>query len=1080
MRKTVADMVVASRFNPHAMQDHHIEALATGRETPLQILLGVVQDNLNAPTACQHILITAPRGMGKSFFLRMTQIELRKISGATPTFILLPEEQPHITTPSTFLRHVVDLLRGRDVSRKIPSWSDRGAADWDAAVADLKHCIETLENGRKLVIVALENFDLLLKNVFTGEAAQSALRRLLAETKNLMVVATTLHGDVDRTYDNRLFQSFSHIRLRPWALSDSVAYFRKRLAITGGSTSTGAEAKLKAVSAFTGGSPRMAVVLFEMLERGDALSAAQTLDRLVDDLTPYYQDILEKLPPKGRALVDAMLRGGEPVSQSDLAARVNTTQNRIAQHFAKLRDHEVVFGEREEGGHSFLYRVADRVFVQYYRRRFIYHGQTYTPILAMAGLLEVFFTAEENRTKAIELMRAGAEEEALIFFRASRDQRKVSDRGMFGTRVNQIMIDAEALWQNGFREKAYASLKDAVDLKREQYSPTLAAEAARGCAMLLEKEERWNEAFQARERAHELAKDIGDHELVALNLNGMAMLSKKLGKYSDEAEFRDKSIACLEQYGPVSRLGGVLLQRARQLERAGRHKEAISDAARALDLLGDEADAGLRFRSHSRARGIFATSGDAERASKANDTCLTIALEANNSSWAVEALSFRSGELEKSGQLNGAIDAGKDGYAHAVSGGLPNLAVAMAERVALLFARLNDQSASLDWLRNALNNCDESIPDERKAFLWMRIGDAERSLGRSDGALASYRRGASLGKKEDPKRENVWCLRTLAFHLRQRGQADEALLSEKKALEFSIGLPDPHARSTFVEGILSTLAGQGSIGEVERIVAMLLHSAETRGEIGHRAWFYRDAAWALGVVLLRHERAIIAREKALEVAKQHRDASLIVDNIGGIGWNLAYLGRHEEAVEKFREALICCSGEQTTAIRELIVGNLAANLASAGKPKEAVDLLISESTKSSEKTGADYYWHFGEMFFWIEKNGGAPALYKLATEFLRECAKRGGHLNLQMMIERSVVSYLMACKSGYALADALADSKKYFPKGSEAVFGAAQLVLECLRRGDSKRVLQHADPDIARATKTIVEALRGIGLTVEE
>ncbi len=55
------------------------------------------------------------------------------------------------------------------------------------------------------------------------------------------------------------------------------------------------------------------------------------------------------MPPRTKTLFDALIRLSEPCSQSDLAARVGTTQNRIAQHFAWLRERHLVVGRKRTG-----------------------------------------------------------------------------------------------------------------------------------------------------------------------------------------------------------------------------------------------------------------------------------------------------------------------------------------------------------------------------------------------------------------------------------------------------------------------------------------------------------------------------------------------------------------------------------------------------------------------------------------------------------------------------------------------------------------------------------------------------------
>ncbi len=248
----------------------------------------------------------------------------------------------------------------------------------EEAVARLDAAIEAAspKTRRPFLVATIENFDLLLDNVFKAKADQSRLRKLMTEQPNLMLLATTLKGDLDQVYDARLFHAFAHKRLQPWQQDEFAAYFRRRRRLEAKAEQAADEAKIKALGTFTGGSPRMAVVLADLLDEGDPVSAAETLDRLVDELTPYYQDLVEKMPPKSRILFDALVRGGEPCSQSNLASRVGTAQNRIAQPFAWLREREVVFGERRSGARDALYRIADRVLVQYYQNAFFYTVST--------------------------------------------------------------------------------------------------------------------------------------------------------------------------------------------------------------------------------------------------------------------------------------------------------------------------------------------------------------------------------------------------------------------------------------------------------------------------------------------------------------------------------------------------------------------------------------------------------------------------------------------------------------------------------------------------------------------------------
>lgn len=83
-----------------------------------------------------------------------------------------------------------------------------------------------------------------------------------------------------------------------------------------------AEAKARAEADFIGGNPRLAQLLADVLETQDALSVAGTMNALADKLADYYRRRIDDLPGLAQGLLDALVRGGEPASQTELAQRV--------------------------------------------------------------------------------------------------------------------------------------------------------------------------------------------------------------------------------------------------------------------------------------------------------------------------------------------------------------------------------------------------------------------------------------------------------------------------------------------------------------------------------------------------------------------------------------------------------------------------------------------------------------------------------------------------------------------------------------------------------------------------------------
>ncbi|HEY8125920.1 MAG TPA: tetratricopeptide repeat protein [Methylocystis sp.] len=415
-------MGLLSAFNPHEFSESRVRTVATGRTEDLKNILATIRGNLTAATI-QHLIVSAPRGYGKSFMMRHIQIEVERIAreeNLAVVTLLMPEEMPHVREPETLIRELTRALTGGAGEDAELTWHEDEGAAWDAAVEALEAAIHQKLGARGLVVAQVENFDLLLRRAFAKEVQASRLRALLTKPGGqLMMIAASASGAFDRSYDDRLFQAFREVELEPWTVEDCLDFFdRQRKDAGKPPLDEFTRARAKAVASFIGGTPRLATLLGDALFDADMLRAADLLQKLVDELTPYYKERIEALPGRAQKLLDALLRGGEPATQSELTRRVKAdTQAAIAGPFNDLVKERIVVGEKAPGSAQVLYRVADRVFAHYYRRRVIDHGKTACPLEALVDLLAEFFSRDEKQEKAAEYARLGRIAEARVMAR---------------------------------------------------------------------------------------------------------------------------------------------------------------------------------------------------------------------------------------------------------------------------------------------------------------------------------------------------------------------------------------------------------------------------------------------------------------------------------------------------------------------------------------------------------------------------------------------------------------------------------------------------------------------------------------
>ena len=292
------------------------------------------------------------------------------------------------------------------------------ARRWDEAASRLEVVIDgALARGKGLVIVAVENFDVLLATLFRNEPDEQRLRAWLDRPKNRIMLLATATGTVDMDYDRPLFKAFEPVRLSPWLPEDCIAYFNRQREHEGRPRLTAQqEAKARAIAEFISGTPRLAQLLAEVLDTQDALTVAQTMSALADKLAEYYRRRIEDLPPLARGILDALIRGGEPASQTELAERVRARgQSDIARVMSELQRADIIRGRPAPDSRETLYSVTDRVFAHYYRLRQGSRIARLTPLATILEFLKSFYSRDEQREQALRYLEAGRLAEARVF-----------------------------------------------------------------------------------------------------------------------------------------------------------------------------------------------------------------------------------------------------------------------------------------------------------------------------------------------------------------------------------------------------------------------------------------------------------------------------------------------------------------------------------------------------------------------------------------------------------------------------------------------------------------------------------------
>ena len=360
-------------YNPRKKSPEQLEKSMVG-EDRWDILRTILKELSLADGECpkQHWVLVGPRGIGKSHFLTLLYHKVK----ASPELdnlwisILFPEELRMAKDLSCFLERSVreillefekernplyDELRLKiEEIRKVPL-SER--SDYLFSIITWIH-----QATRKFILLVVENLQQLLGKKFSY-IDQKKLRAYLqtSDAVLLMGSATTVF---DALHDHsKPFYNFFHIkRLEDLNFEDMKILIADILSSAGQESRAGQplstgrhssagehgltrkvfdqeqEARLRALYSFTGGNPRMAVFLADILKTDVPGEILTLMDQILDELTPYFEGMFGDVPAYLLEIINTLSASYEPAqSPKEIAETLELPQPTVRNYLKQLK-----------------------------------------------------------------------------------------------------------------------------------------------------------------------------------------------------------------------------------------------------------------------------------------------------------------------------------------------------------------------------------------------------------------------------------------------------------------------------------------------------------------------------------------------------------------------------------------------------------------------------------------------------------------------------------------------------------------------------------------------------------------------
>ena len=361
------------KFNPGMFQsDQEVVDQFVVRNRELDTVLEILQGNIQSPS-CQHVLVVAPRGRGKTMLLARAAAELRTKDEFSR--FLLPvrfmEESHEIFEVADFwLETLFHLARESaasypELARELRETHSDLSGHWreralgDRARAAVLNAAE--RTGRKLVLM-VENLQTLCGSVDDDFGWQ--LRAALQSESQIMMLASAISrfeglDDAEEPF----FELFRVIDLAPLTTEECRRLWQ---AVSRDRASAGG---IRPLEILTGGNPRLLVVVAGFSKHRSLGALMEELVRLIDEHTEYFRGHLEALPKSERRVYIAIMDLWQPSSAGEIAERARMDVRVVSTMLGRLIGRGVVVPDPWTGSKKRLYCAAEPLYSIYFKLR---------------------------------------------------------------------------------------------------------------------------------------------------------------------------------------------------------------------------------------------------------------------------------------------------------------------------------------------------------------------------------------------------------------------------------------------------------------------------------------------------------------------------------------------------------------------------------------------------------------------------------------------------------------------------------------------------------------------------------------
>jgi hypothetical protein len=313
----------------------------------------------------QHELILGRRGSGKSTLLKRIQIELEENPKLNQQYIAinLPEEQASIYRLFDLWDEVLKELQiifGFEL--KLKDYSEFAETQYYTRYL-CDEIIKICTKQKRKIILLVDNFDRIVEN-FTDDG--HLLRETLINHNHIQIIAGSTRMD-EHFWKHAMpfFEFFRRHRLEAlstkeihelinhWSQSLDIDELKDFVKNNPG--------KIENIRILTDGLPRTLQLFIQIILQNETQHGYDYLKKIMDNVTPLYQERLNNLTPQVRKIIAEMAFIWEACTTKQLVAKCKMESKLISANLKTLTEKGLV-DKLETNKKNHLYRISERFF----------------------------------------------------------------------------------------------------------------------------------------------------------------------------------------------------------------------------------------------------------------------------------------------------------------------------------------------------------------------------------------------------------------------------------------------------------------------------------------------------------------------------------------------------------------------------------------------------------------------------------------------------------------------------------------------------------------------------------------------